>query len=319
MSKTFIAIVLVIFVITGALFLFVLRWGSELKPLAIEPPAGPTVTPGPPAPPPPPSVTFTIQLEKKGNSLWVQWQNLPAGTDGLNIYRSQKGKDMWSLWKTIDVTGRTNGTEQFSIGSATFANYSFYAEATGGGNNSATSTGSGGTPVLWTSSSTVPTVTTSTPALPPSPPATGEIPTSTASSTLATTTTVPAAPTSTAISPTSTASQGTPYYTPQLTISGYGTTQTGTFWVQHVNNMIQVGWQNLPAQTTRIEISRTLDVNATSSWSLVLAQENPTVAQYSIQLVDDTLGKAYYYRMVALSGSSTVGTYGPNYLPPIGQ
>ncbi len=52
---------------------------------------------------------------------------------------------------------------------------------------------------------------------------------------------------------------------------------------------------------------------------MVFTQANPGVAAYSIQIADDTLGQPYYYEMQAFAESSTIATYGPVYLPPVGQ
>jgi hypothetical protein len=96
-------------------------------------------------------------------------------------------------------------------------------------------------------------------------------------------------------------------------IEGYSPAQSNNFWVQHVDQKIQIGWQNLPPDTTSIVILRS--ANQDGPWVEVLSQENPGVnGAYSIQVVDDTLGSPYYYEMNAVVGSTTVATYGPIYL-----
>ena len=317
MSKRFIAIILCVFVLAGATFLAMLRWGSSLS---SSPPASSPLPPPPPAAPKTPKVTLAVQKSKSGNVLAVQWENLPEDTAALDIFRSTKGKNDWSLWKTIALTADElgGGSAEFDIGNSTFANYSFYIEAvsSGGGDHAGNPTNAMGQTILWISSSTDAIVTTSTTpnqnqappaAAPPEPPQLqppAPQPQSQNSS---------SAPNSPA--PTS---AGIPYYTPQIKISGYGTSQTGIFWVQHVDQKIQIGWQDLPPQTTSVVILRS--PGESGPWSAELTQGNSgTNNSYSIQIVDDTVGGAYYYKMDALAGSTTVAIYGPVYLPPIGQ
>src|SRR6185437_14903912 len=138
-----------------------------------------------------------------------------------------------------------------------------------------------------TSSSTIPVVTTSTPGQfgngngnPPAPSSTsgnnppppGPNPSSTGQ-----TNNNPPTPT------------GTPYYNPQVKISAYGAEQTGNFWVQQIDQKIQIGWQNLPPETTSIVIERSQNENG--PWTTVLEQQiSASTASYSIQIVDDTFG-----------------------------
>ncbi len=97
-------------------------------------------------------------------------------------------------------------------------------------------------------------------------------------------------------------------------IEGYGPAQTDNFWVQHVDQKIQIGWQNLPPTTTSIVILRSQ--NQSGPWAAMLTQQNPGVnGAYSIQIVDNTLGVPYYYEMNALAGNTVIATYGPVYLP----
>jgi hypothetical protein len=171
--------------------------------------------------------------------------------------------------------------------------------------------GAGSNPtVLWTSSVSDPAVTTSTPPVAPgennspsgSPSSTNSNPPPSSSSTTPTPTTPPSEPT------------GTPFYNPQVQIEGYGPAQTNNFWVQHVDQKIQIGWQNLPPTADSIVILRSQ--NQDGPWAVVLSQQNPGVnGAYSIQVVDDTLGVPYFYEMNAVQGSTTIATYGPVYLP----
>lgn len=317
MSRKFIAFMLGTFILVGGAFLFVLRWGSQLSatPVDLLGDNGARVTPAPPEAPKTPEVNLSVLLGKKGNTLVVTWANLPNDTYLIDIFRSLKNKDAWSLWKTIHLLPSQlgSGRLEFNIGKSTLSDYSFRVEAigTGGGGGNGADTSPA---IIWVATSTPITVVTST--TPVAPPVENPAPTSTAPAPTSTLPVAPPPPSSTPAAPS--VPSGTPYYTPQLQISGYSQGQTGSFWVQHVDQKIQVGWQNLPTDTSRIEISRTLDPNG-GSWSIVLAQDNPTVASYAIQLVDDTLGQAYYYKLDARQGSTTLATYGPIYLPPVGQ
>ena len=335
MNRRFIFFLLGCFVLIGGTFFAMLNWGSRV-PLFSGVFSGnnPAVVPATPPPEPPkmPSVTLTVQKAAGGNMLTVQWQNLPGTTAALDIFRSTKGKNNWALWKTIVLAANELGigSAQFNIGNSTFDNYSFYIEAV---TSSTNETGSGGNPtnglgqtILWISSSTTPIVTTSTPQMPQAPPSPTAPPASPTSSTSTAPNSPPAAPSSTPTS--SSPSQGTgpasttppppgiPYYTPQVQISGYGSPQAGTFWVQHVDQKIEIGWQNLPPQTTELIVSRAQ--SADGPWTAVLTQEDPS-GSYSLQVVDNTLGQTYYYKLEAFAGTALLATYGPVTLPPVGQ
>jgi hypothetical protein len=288
--------------------------GTGTAAVVIKPPRP---RPQPPAPPPAPVVSITIQKSKSGNSFVVQWENLPNGTIALEIFRGKTGTDpsTWSLWKTITLTPDelASGKVVIDIGSANEAGYSFYEEAVNGSPDNGSSTSP-----LWTSSPIIPIVTTSTPPdlppnNPPQQPPNNPTPSSTnpiippdnASTSI---------PTSTSENPPQTPT-GTPYYNPQVQISSYGSPQSGNFWVQHVDNKIQIGWQNLPAGTNSFTVSRSADQNG--PWDTVITQINPNITgPDSIQVVDDTLGQPYYYQMTAQNGNETIATYGPVYLAP---
>jgi hypothetical protein len=276
---------------------------TKFTPGALSAPTAP-ITPAEP------SVSFSIQKGKKHNSFFVQWANLPAGTTGLRIFRTQTGKNAWTLWKTISLSPDqlSNGNANLDIGQSTENGYSFRVEAVGGGgggnNSSSTSPGE----ILWTSTSTIPVVTTSTPnENPPTPPA----PTSTAP-----TSSVPSSPAPSSSNPTASSTpvvvtpSGTPYYNPQIQISAYGPDQSAHFWVLHVDQKVQINWQNLPAETTSLIITRAQ--NQSGTWSTVLTEQNPGIdGPYSVQLVDNTFGVPFYYQMKALAGSNVIAQYGP--------
>ncbi|MGC9599203.1 MAG: hypothetical protein ABSE18_02345 [Minisyncoccia bacterium] len=309
MSKRFIAAILGLFALTAIVFFYTLYRGSELQPQAFPVPP-PNATPLPTAPTTP-GATFTVYKSKNGNIFVVRWQNLPEDTVALNILRNG------APWQSIPVSPNeiASGSAKFNIGKQLFSNDVFSLEAV---------SGRGASNNLWSSSSTTPTISTSTP--PNNSPSSSEGTTISSSSTnLNQTSSTPAtnqnpplppSPSPSSSSSSTSSAQGIPYYTPEIQISGYGEKQSGEFWVQHVDQKIQIGWQDLPSQATSIVIFRS--PNNDGPWVAMLTQANPG-GTYSLQIVDNTLGLAYYYEMNALAGSTTIATYGPVYLPAVGQ
>ncbi len=267
-----------------------------------------------------PHITLTIVKSRTGNSLFVQWQNLPDGAAALAIYRGKTGTDpsTWLLWKTLSLAGYdlTSGNLHINLGTATENGYSFSVQAVGNTPGS----GPGGGPsqvILWQSSSTTPNVATTTPlqsgSTPANPSSTSPITQTNSSSTTSSTQQISQNSSSTSGNGSSSTPSGTPFYNPQIQIESYGSGRSGTFWVQHLDQKIQIGWQNLPSQTTSIVISRSQ--NQTGPWTDVLTLQNPgTGGSYSIQIVDNTLGVPYYYAMTAYAGTATLAIYGPEYL-----
>lgn len=257
----------------------------------------------------PPKITLTILKSKKDNTLIIQWQNLPHDTTSLKIFRGRTGTDQstWELWKTIGVPPGelANGSTEIDLGSSS-SGYSYYVEAvTGNGSGNGTSTGNEN--VLWTSGTTEPPVATSTPPNnPPPPPTPSSTPPNASSSGgngSSSASGNPPGPTPT----------GTPYYSPEIQISSYGSSHDQSFWVEHVDQKIRIGWQNLPPQTTSVAVVRSS--NQDGPWTTILTQENPdTSGASSIQVVDNTFGAPFYYEMNALVDSTVIETYGPVYL-----
>ncbi len=314
-------------------------------------------TPAPPGPPPPPSISLTIRKLKTGNSLIIQWTNLPVTTAALDLFCSSLLKpepsSSWTLWKEILLSSGelAAGDREVQLG-VWYKRCSFYvvqavtAKKVGTLAIGATTTldfvsgvtgGNGESTVLWTSGITLPGVTTSTvglppppaPNLPPPPPNQNGngTPSSTNPGTPNPTSTPPAPPasTSTGGNPTSTpiggvppnTPSGTPYYNPQVQIVAYAASGSPIFWVQHKNQGIEIGWQNIPPETDTIVILRSN--SADGPWIAFMTQQNLPTDNYSIQLVDSSLSKPYYYQMQAIAGSSTVAFYGPDYLAPGGN
>lgn len=282
------------------------------------------IKPATPQPPPPPEVTAEIQKLGKQNNLIIVWSNLPDGTTVLKIYRAKKGTTNWSLWKTVTVDNspeaRKNGQTSIAIDNSGYT-YTYYVEAVRGSSGNSSSTGSGGD-TLWTSTPIDPIVTTSTIPTPPQPQEPSSTPpNNTTPSSSATSTPPPPQPSSTPSTGNPTSSPQTPnnywyYYKPQGGVSGTSTPTTDNFWVQHIDNKIEIGWQNLPSSTDRFIIYRSL--NTDGPWTKILEQQNPVIVGPSqVMVVDESLGTPYYYNMKVFQSNTELSSYGPIYLPGI--
>lgn len=322
----YIVIWIVAILAVGGLFAYVVQ--ANLRLVGNGPTTAtstPTVTvPAPPPPPPAPSVTLTLEKSKNGNSLLVQWANLPAGTTALHIFRGRTNStSTWSLWETLSISSDElqGGSANLDLGNAN--GYSFYVEAVGSNGDD---TGNSTSTILWESNPGAPETPSSTPPQASSTDNGGgsgqnnsSTPTSTPTSTDQNPTPPPENPTSSASSTSNNSSTptGTPYYNPEVQLETYGSAQTGTFWVQHGNGnqSIDIGWQNLPSSTDSIIVFRSADQNG--PWNQLLQENNPgTNGSYSLGLVDGTLNDPYYYELTAYQGTSTLATYGPDYLAP---
>ena len=284
---------------------------------------------------PAPSVSLTIVKQRSGNSLYVQWANLPGGTTALDIFRGTKNATSgWSLWQTLPLLpgDLASGNRSIALGRDTLAGYEFYVQAVSGTGTGAGNAGSGGGPsALWTPAIGTPSTATSPPSTSGGSPSTasGQNSANTATTTQTSGTPPPApAPSSTSPAPAPSSSAttasssgspaappGTPYYDPQVQIQGYLPPQAGNFWVTHTGQGIELGWQDIPSSTTSVVVLRSLNENG--PWSAVFTQNDPvTAGPYTIQIVDNTFGAPYYYEMNAVAGTATVAAYGPVYLAP---
>ena len=54
----------------------------------------------------------------------------------------------------------------------------------------------------------------------------------------------------------------------------------------------------------------------TGPWSELLRQTGPHTS-YLIRLIDNTLDRAFYYKMAAREGTTVLQTYGPLFLPAL--
>jgi hypothetical protein len=279
-----------------------------------------------------------VHLYKKAGGLILRWDNLPAGTQKVTIYRTKLGGTDWKPWKTFDIDSTKIGSGFIEIKTNDDLKvYMFYAEAvgTGSGNSSSTSGGLGGSGsgggniILWQSSST--TIEVLPPNFPPiGGPAPSSTPTSTsgagqgnnASSTTPPNTTPPSS-TSTSQTSSSTAGSGSQgststgvYYAPDGTITGTAEIQHDDFWVEHVNQSIEVGWQNIPTAANLIIVYRS--TGESGPWLELFRQDDPA-SPSSLRLLDNTLTTAHYYRMEARKNSTVLKNYGPVFLPAYQQ
>ena len=299
----YIILVVVIIVIAAAATAFIVYLPSKH-------PAAPTAQETPTAAPTPtlsPQPSISVSIEKSGmkRSVIIRWTNLPDGTTVLDVFISKTGANKWSLWKTIAITSAElgGGLANFNASTAIAGGgYSFYAEATDG---------TGSTPI-WTSSSTVPVQTSSTTQTSGSP---TPSPTPTPAPTSSPTPTPTPSPTPSGSTSTSTQnSSGTVYYSPSGSVSGVSQPQTANFWVEHVNNDLQINWQNIPSDATEAIVYRS--ASGSGPWTKILDQSNPAVS-YSIGIVDNSLNGTYYYKLDVLKGGSIEAEYGPVELAPL--
>ncbi|RME59705.1 hypothetical protein D6779_03665, partial [Candidatus Parcubacteria bacterium] len=110
------------------------------------------------------------------------------------------------------------------------------------------------------------------------------------------------------------AQEGT-FYTPELKVSSTELPDpTEHFWARHVNNQIELGWQEIPSATSLVIVQRS--PQAQGGFQELLRQNNPeTVGPYTLRLVDDTLHKPRYYLMQAYGADDELlQEYGPVFL-----
>ncbi len=349
--KIYIVLAIILVIILGAGVYYILTQSLPELPVA---PVTPTASPDQMQPPASGDIAAqskgilqdidqlargSIQIVKNGkNKITITWTNLPEGTTSIVIFRSS-GNGLWVRWKTVPVGQSSGGSADIALGHGENAsNYSYYAQAF---------TPDGFT--LWAS----PIVQAELP--PPPPPVGGQTPTSTATSTgngpiadggnknpgsgnPPQATSTPPSPTSTTPitppsgNPTSTTPNTPPpdnnpppqtppvnqvaYYTPDGKIAGYYTPQTNPFWVLHVNQSIEIGWQNLPPPTNVLIVYRS--ASQTGPWDELLNQKNPSTSTPDfVRLIDYTISDSYYYRMDALSGTNIIAAYEPIFLEGI--
>jgi len=299
--------------------------------------------PTPPGPPPPPEISLTIRKLKTGNSLIVQWTNLPEDTAALDLFCSALLKpttsSTWTLWKEILLSSGelAAGNREVALG-VWYQRCSFYVVQAIGKDRvgklgiGATTTlefsgnlnglNQNGESALWTSGITQPSVTTSTAGLPPGPPpppppsrpATSTNPSNPSTSTPSPNPPASSTPTGTPVYNPPPTPSGTPYYNPQVQVIAYAASGSPIFWVQHANQGIEIGWQNLPPKTDTIVILRSQTDDG--PWEPFMTQKNLPTNNYSLQIIDGNANVPYYYEMQASAGTSTIAIFGPDFLAP---
>jgi hypothetical protein len=310
-KKTAVFICIGIAVLIGAAFFIARSARTPQKTPIPSSPSNASAVPPAPIPKPTPSIAIFVQKTKNGIRLTVQWEHLPDGTVKIEIFRTTNPNSPGVL---IDT---------FMIASSSLAGGSASFDLTGkkqDGYYYGTAAGDDGLP-LFKSTPTTPVNVSSTPASQPAPSsnsgngASEPPPSSPSSSPQTQNGNAPPENNTSGGTDTSTVT----YYTPQGDISGTAsTTATENFLVQHVDQKIQIGWQNLPIDTDLIVVSRSASDDG--PWVAVLTQNNPVVdAPYSVQIVDDTLGDAYYYKMDGYGDNGATSTYGPILLGPLSQ
>lgn len=317
----FVGIGIAVIVIAGGIFFFLTRAKISQAPSPAAISSAPPVAPV--APQAKPGITIGVQKMKSGLRLVVQWQNLPDGTVKINIFRaaSEAGNGILIGSVSVAPSSPVNGNATLNIPIADQGGY-YYGVAAGDDGSplydsppappaiiSPTSSASSSPPG---SGSGTPPPSPGTPGGNP-PPENGNPPPGNGNG--ASTTnggngnegTSTGGNTSTII-----------YYNPEGGISGTASSSpSGNFLVQHVDQKIQIGWQSLPDGTAKIVVSRS---SADSGpWTAVLTETDIiTYGRYSIQVVDDTLGAPYYYKMDVYDDKNNITvTYGPLLLQPL--
>lgn len=302
-KKTIIFVCIVIAVLAGSIF-FIARsvMTPQKMPVQVSPSSVSSSIFSTPVSVPTASITIVIQKTKNGTRITVQWENLPDGTVKIEIFRAATQNGPGVLIETIAIgpSSLAGGNASFDLTGKNQTGY-FYGIAAG----------DDGSP-LYNSAPTTPVDTSTTPAPQPT-----SQPTPSSTPGNGTPETTPPSDNQTSTGTTENGSDTITYYNPQGGISGTASgTVTENFLVQHVDQKIQIGWQNLPADTDLIVVSRS--ASNTGPWVAVLTQNNPVVNMpYSIQIVDDTLGNAYYYKMDGYEENGTTNTYGPVLLGPL--
>ena len=261
-------------------------------------------------------VTIGIKDEK---TLILSWQNLPTGTSRIDIFRAKLACESWSQWKTTAIEDPNQGSVEIKSNENISSNCFYFKAVSGSGAQLWSSTpqsqiahldGGSPSPQEQPKGSGIPNQPTPPPGSPPA--------TLTSSTQSQPTNTPPPPPLQ---NPTSTSNPTTTYnyYNPQ----GGGTTSTNpihteNFWVEHVNQRIEIGWQNMPSGTDKIVVSRS--VASGGPWSKLFEQQGPFENKpYVIRLLDETINSPRYYKLEALSSGTTLQTFGPLLLPALGQ
>lgn len=247
----------------------------------------------------------------------VLWQQIQGSNATINIYRSRDSKT-WELWKQVQVKERDGRLTLQTADGELARDYQYYVEVVGDdgtktvvlppsplvpptpdprqpGSTTTTSTSPGGSPV--TPPGATPPTTSTTPTQPA---ATSTTPTSTST---ATTTVAP---------PATTGQPYTSYYSPNGQLSGTSSIPliTDPFWARHFGNAIEIGWQNLPADTTSVWISRSASISG--PWEQLLHHDNVAgIPSGSLRFIDSSIHEDHYYLLEGVKPNNATTTLGP--------
>lgn len=250
---------------------------------------------------------------KKDGSLSLVWQNMPEITRTVDIYRLHSDGESLELWRTVSIFGSNGSLELEQQTGSNASSYRFEIRDESG-------------TVVWSSTmegvvntdsegveETTTTTTSNTTSAPQAtavtPPPTQTPPAPQTTSTITPPPVIPPENTSTSPVVEPPPDGQIIYYTPSGEISGTSTPQTASFWVGHVNKKIEIGWQNLPEDTTKIKVWRSESEN--SDYELLLTQQDPKINSDYIRLDDHTISTDHYYKMELYAGTSLTQTYGP--------
>ncbi len=297
----------------------------------------PQVAPNVPAPLPAPEINIYKSGTAKKPTLIITWKNLTPDMVKIKIYRSSGcGTGERELWKIIDVQDVNDAraleivlkpAEASCIFSYTIETLTTTGEVSWSSPTpSEASTLPPGASLPPNSSSTVTNPPPGLPSAPPFPPP-GPVPPNPPPTPQPTSpgTVPPTTPPAPLPPPTSGGETPPPpdgnqkvYYDPESKPSGYYTPQTGTFWVQHISDAIEFGWQALPTSTNILTVSRSSATNG--PWSAVIHQEQPDIiGPYTIRIASDALNQPFYYQLEVFEGTTLIAIYGPVLLPPAAQ
>ncbi len=251
---------------------------------------------------------------KDGKTLILSWQNLPIGTSQIDVFRAKLACESWSKWKTTAIQDPSSGSVEIKA-NENISSDCFYFKAISGSGAQTWSSAPQGQIAYLSGGSPLPQGQTNGPETPSQPPPATPTSTSQPQPTSTPPPPPPQNPTSTS-NPTTTYS----YYNPQ----GGGTTSTNpvhteNFWVEHVNQRIEIGWQNMPSGTDKIVVSRS--AVSEGLWTKLFEQQGPFENKpYVIRLLDETINSPRYYKLEAFSSSgATLQTFGPLLLSALGQ
>jgi len=267
------------------------------------------------------SPEINIYIKDK-NSLLIVCKNLPTNTAKVKVYRSKTGQNVWTEIPIKDLFPLCTKEAVAVTGTDDASLYEYYSEALSDSGES-----------LWQSSK-VPAQTGSptggqnsgasnnpganqnnpngAPPNGPNTPPSGSPNPGTINST------------STAPPPSNPPPGGTignppPPNPNNPNVNVIPPVHTEPFWVEHVNQQIEIGWQNLSANSVQAIVYRS---NSQSGpWSILLKQNliNPSDV-YVIRLVDNALNSSFYYKLITYDANGAITqTYDSVLLGPLNQ